>query len=76
MLRFLDHTQLDKQPEGLLWTSDQLVAEAATYTTRNKRKRRTSMPSAGLESAIPGSEMQQTYVLDLTVTANGHFNFV
>jgi len=24
-------------PVGLLWTRDQLVAEAATYTTRNKK---------------------------------------
>jgi len=34
------------------------------------------MPSAGLESAIPGSERQQTYVLDLTATAIGGFNFI
>ena len=33
---------------GLLWMRDQLVAEAATYTTN----RRTSMPSAGFEPAI------------------------
>jgi hypothetical protein len=38
---------------GLLWTSDQFVAEAATYTTHNKHNRRTSMPSAGFELAIP-----------------------
>jgi hypothetical protein len=30
---------------GLLCTSDQLVAQAATYTTQNKHKRRTFMPS-------------------------------
>jgi hypothetical protein len=40
-------------PVGLLWTSDQLFAEAATYTTNNKHKRRTSMLSAGFEPAIP-----------------------
>jgi hypothetical protein len=28
----------------LFWTSDQLVAEAATYLTHNKHKRGTSMP--------------------------------
>ena len=37
---------------GLLWTSDQLVLEAATYTTHNLHNRRTSIPSAGLEHAI------------------------
>ena len=36
-------------------TSDQLVAEAATYTTHNKHKRPTSVPSAGLEPAVPTS---------------------
>jgi len=40
-------------PVGLIWASDQLVTEAATFTTHNKHKRRTSMPSAGLEPAIP-----------------------
>ena len=30
-----------RQPtDGLLWASDQLVAEAGTYTTQNKDKRR------------------------------------
>ena len=41
LLRFLDYTQLDTHththththPVALLWTSDQLVAEAATYST-------------------------------------------
>jgi hypothetical protein len=44
-LRILYHAQLDtrthththahKHPVGLLWTSDQLVAAAAIYTTQN-----------------------------------------
>jgi len=33
---------------GLLWTSDQLVAEADTYTTHNKHKRGTSTNSIAL----------------------------
>ena len=74
MLRFLDHTQLDKQPEGLPWTSDQLVAEVATYTTHNSCNKRIPMSSAGLKSAIPATERQQTHVSDLTVTAIGDFN--
>ena len=49
------HTRL-----GRLWTSDQLVAEAATYTTLNKRNRRTSMPSSGFEPAIPAIQKLQT----------------
>jgi len=29
---------VEKKPVELLWTSDQLVAEAATYTTHNKHE--------------------------------------
>ena len=47
------------QSVGLLWTSDQLIAEAATYTTRIKHKGRTSMNPAEFESAIPTSERPQ-----------------
>jgi len=43
---------------------DQLVAEAATYTTNNRHIRRTSMTSAGFESVIPVIKQQQTYSLD------------
>ena len=53
LLKFLDHTQTHTHPVGLLRTSDQIVAEAATYTTHNRHKRRTYMPSAGFEAAIP-----------------------
>jgi hypothetical protein len=41
--------------------SDQLVAEAATYTTHNKHKRRTPIPSTVFEPAIPAIEWPQTY---------------
>jgi hypothetical protein len=61
------HT-LDMQSVGLLWTSDQSVAEAATYTTHNKGKGRTFKPSSGFESAIPAVRRRQTYVLDRAVT--------
>jgi hypothetical protein len=56
---------------GLLCTSDQLVAEAATYTTHNKHNRRTSMLLAGFEPAIPAMVQPQTYVLDDTATGIG-----
>jgi hypothetical protein len=64
-LNQLRHTH----PVGHIWTSDQRVAKAATYTTHNKHKRRKSLPSAGLEPAIPPNERLQTYALDST--ANG-----
>ena len=39
VLQLPDHTQIDMQPVGLLWTSDQLVAEAAAYkNTKNIRE--------------------------------------
>ena len=52
--------------------SDQLVAEAATYTTHTKQRRQTAMPSAGFEPAIPAMDRLQTYVLDRTVTTIGY----
>ena len=48
-MRFLDDTQVDTRPIGLLWKGNQPVTEAATYTTHNKHKIRTSMPSEGFE---------------------------
>jgi hypothetical protein len=47
---FLDHIQLT-HTVGLLWTSDQTVAEASTYTGQHniEHKRQTTMPSAGFE---------------------------
>jgi hypothetical protein len=40
---------------GPLWTSDQPVAKASTYTGQNntETQRQTSMPRAGLEPTIP-----------------------
>ena len=37
----------------LLYTNDQLVAKAATYTTHNNCDRQISMPSVESEPAIP-----------------------
>jgi hypothetical protein len=55
-------------PVRLLYTSDQLVIEAATYTIYKKHKRRTSMPSVGFEPAILATEQPQTHALDHTDT--------
>jgi len=47
------HTHTHTHPVGLPWTNDQLVAEAATYTTR------ISMSSPGTEPAIPVIKQRQ-----------------
>jgi hypothetical protein len=39
--------------------SDQLVAEAATYTTHNQHKGQTSMPAVGFEPTIPAIKRLQ-----------------
>ena len=86
LVRFLDHTHThthspthtDKERVGLLWTNDQLVAEAATYTTHTTHNRRTSISSAGFERAIPAVRRLQTYAIDHTATRTGptqHRNF-
>jgi hypothetical protein len=64
LLKSLDHTQLDTQSVGLLWTSDQPVAQAVTFTTHNQRKRQTSMPARGFEPRIPATQGPQTCALD------------
>jgi hypothetical protein len=47
--------------------SDQLVAEAAVYTTHSEHKRQTSIPPAVFELAIPAIGLL-TYALDRTAT--------
>jgi len=49
--------------------SDKLVAEAVSYTTRDKHNRRMYVLSAGLEIAILATERSQNY---LTATEVGH----
>jgi len=53
---------------GLLWMSDQLVAEAATYTKHNWNMVRASMPSAKFEPAIPAIKQSQNYTLERSTT--------
>ena len=65
------HRSRHTHPAGLLFTSDQLVAEAANFTTHKKHNRQTSMPSAGFEPAIPAIKRLQTYALDRTATEIG-----
>ena len=67
LFRFVDQTLLDTHththPVGLLRTSAQLVAEAVTYTTNNKQKGQTSMPSQLFELAIPAFKGLHTSAL-------------
>ena len=51
--------------------SDQLVVEAATYTTHINHKRRTSMTSTAFERAIPAIQRTHTCTLDGTATGIG-----
>ena len=67
-LRLIDQTQLGNKHAGYLRKSFQLVAGAATYTTNNNQRRRTSMPSDGFEPSIPVVERQQIYALDRTAS--------
>jgi len=70
ILRFLDHPQLGARERThthththtvtIPWTAYQFVAKAATYTTHNKHKRRTSIPSAGFEPTIPAIKLLKT----------------
>ena len=59
------HIVRHTRPVRILWTGDQLVLEAATHKTHNKR---TSMPSAGFEPTIPETQQLQTYALDRRAT--------
>jgi hypothetical protein len=54
------------QMVGLLWMSDQLIAETST-------SQQTSMPPVGFEPAISASEQPQTYALDRMATVMGHY---
>ena len=56
---------------GLLWTSDQPYAETSTWQHTILHKRQAAMLSVELETAIPRSEMSQTYALDRTATVMG-----
>ena len=65
------HTIRHTHPVVLLWTSDLLVSEAATYTTHNKHKRRIPMLAAGFESPNLSSRAVDTYTLNRTTTTIG-----
>jgi hypothetical protein len=51
------------QSLGILWTSDQLVAETSD-NTHNPHKRQTSMPLAGFKPAATASDQPRVHALD------------
>jgi hypothetical protein len=62
-LRFLDkkkHTHIHTRQNLSEKAISSSFARDTTYTTQNKHKRRTFMPSAGFESAIPAFMQTQT----------------
>jgi hypothetical protein len=62
------HTVGNKQSAGLPCTSDQPVAQTATYQEHNKHNRSTCISSAGLEPTIPPTAPLQNYALNRTTT--------
>jgi hypothetical protein len=62
-------THIQRHTVGLLWTSDQPVAEASTYTGQHNRQ--TSMPREGFEPATPATKRPQTYASDRATTGIG-----
>jgi hypothetical protein len=70
--RFLDHTHNDApQFVGLLWTSDQLVAETSTWQHATLTTDKLLCPPVEFEHTIWASERPQTYALD---RAAGHWD--
>ena len=63
-LRFFEITHNDTpQSVGLLWTSDQPVAETSTWQH--------TTPPAGFEPTVSAGERPQTYALDRAATGTG-----
>ena len=61
------------QSVGLLWTSDQLVAETFTWQHTTLNNRLTSMPPVGFEPTISAGERPRTYALHRAATGAGEW---
>jgi hypothetical protein len=78
LLRLHDHTQthttVGRTPLDEWWARRRDLY----LTTHNNHKRQTSMPAAGFEFTMPGSERPQTLALDRAATGSGalHITFV
>ena len=66
-----DHTP---QSVGLLWMTDQHVAETATLQHTTLTRDKTSVPPLGFEPTIWAGEWPQTYALDHAATATAYYN--
>ena len=58
---------------GLLWTSDQPVAETSTWQHATLTRDKKPMPPVGFKPTIPASERPQTYALDCAATGIGEY---
>ena len=67
-LRFLDHTNAAPLSVGLLWTSDQPVAETSTWQHTTLTTDKHSMPPVGFKPTVSAGERPQTYALQRAVT--------
>jgi hypothetical protein len=74
LFRFLAHTVSTQHTHthsvGHLWTSDELVAKAATCTTHNKHKSKIHVLS-GIRTHNPSQERPQPCALDRAATGLG-----
>ena len=61
------------QSVGLLWTSDQPVAETSTWQHTTLTTERRPRPPVGFEPTIPVSERPQTHALDRAASKIGAF---
>ena len=59
------------QSVGLLWTSDQLVAEISTLQHTTLTTDKSPMPPVGFEPTISAGERPKTYTLDRAATGTG-----
>jgi hypothetical protein len=73
--RSFEITQLDTHIPGRTPLNEWSARRRGRYL-HNKHNRRTSMPLAGFEPAIPAIKWLQTYALDRTVTGIGAEKFI
>ena len=71
LTRFLNHTQRRTTSVGLLWTSDQLVAETSTWQHTTLTTDKYPCPPVGFEPTISESEQPKTYALDRAAIGTG-----
>jgi hypothetical protein len=70
---FFSVSHTTHQSVGLLWTSDQLVAETSDNTQHSRQTSMLPPPSVEFEPTISADERPQTYALHSTATETGSF---